>query len=123
MTNRKSLFAATLAVAVVVGVAGTVHGWSGQRDTINFGGAVALPGTVLPAGEYKFEVMRGSPDLIRVSRASDNRPYYLGFTRSVPRPHSLGDHAIVLGEALPGTPRPIARWFPVGGGDGHEFAY
>lgn len=124
MRNRRSLLAATLALALVAGIAGgTVQGWSGQRNTINFSGAVALPGAVLPAGEYKFEIMRGSPDLVRVSRASDNRSYYLGFTRSVPRPESLGNRAIVLGEAAAGTPPPIARWFPVEGGNGHEFVY
>ena len=123
MTIRKSL-AAALAVVLAVGVATTVHGWSGQRNTIKSNAALALPGTVLPAGEYEFEVVEGKPDVVRVSTADTHFAYYLGFTRSVTRPRSLAPgRAIVLGEAPAGSPKPIAVWYPTDGGDGHEFIY
>jgi hypothetical protein len=125
MTTRKSLAAIALGVLFAVGAAGTVHGWTGQRNTLKFSGAVALPGMVLPAGEYEFLVVSGgSADIVRVTTADTHRPYYMGFTRTVSRPRSLArDRAIVLGEAPAGAPRPIAAWFPTDGGDGHEFIY
>jgi hypothetical protein len=124
MTTRKSILAASLAVVFALGVGATVYGWSGQTNTIRFGGAVALPGVVLPAGEYRFTMLASSTgDLVRVTRASDNRAYYLGFTTSVLRPQSLGDRTIVLGESHAGTAPPIAVWFPVEGGNGHAFIY
>ena len=100
-----------------------MHGWSGQNNTIRFGGAVALPGVVLAAGEYKFELVAAHPDLVRVTGASDGHAYYLGFTNSVERPRALDNRTIVLGEAPAGTPPPIATWFPSDGGRGHAFIY
>ena len=124
MTNRKSIVAAGLAIVVALSVAATVHGWSGQQNTLTFSGAVKLPGVVLPAGSYRFQVMEGIPDVVRVTSADGRLPYYMGFTRNVNRPHNLKrDRAIVLGEASAGSPPPISIWFPTDGGNGHEFIY
>ena len=124
MTYRKSVVAAGLAVLVALGVANTVHGWTGQRNTLKFSGAVALPGVVLPAGEYRFQIAEaGSADIVRVTSADGRQPYYMGFTRTVRRPAKLGNRVIVLGESPAGTPPPIAIWFPTDGDNGHEFVY
>ena len=124
MTNRKSIVAAGLAMVMAIGVAATVHGWSGQQNTLTFSGAVALPGVVLPAGSYRFQVMQGTPDIVRVTSSDGRQPYYMGFTRTVKRPRNLDPkRAIVLGEAPAGTPSPISIWFPTDGGDGHQFVY
>ena len=125
MTNRKSIVAAALAMLVALGVATTLHAWTGQRNTLRFSGSVALPGVVLPAGEYRFQVMEAaSADIVRVTSADGRQPYYMGFTRTIPRPHDLQKgRAIVLGEASAGTPPPISIWFPTDGGDGHQFVY
>ena len=125
MTNRKSIVAAGLAIVLALGVAATVHGWTGQQNTLSFSGAVKLPGVVLPAGSYRFQVMdAGSADIVRVTSADGRLPYYMGFTRTVNRPRNLGrDRAIVLGEATAGSPPPISIWFPTDGGNGHEFVY
>jgi hypothetical protein len=124
MTNRKSMVAAGLAVVLALGVAATVHGWSGQQNTLTFSGAVKLPGVVLPAGSYRFEVVGGIPDVVRVTSADGRLPYYMGFTRTVNRPRNLQrDRAIVLGEGPAGTPPPISIWFPTDGGSGHQFIY
>jgi hypothetical protein len=125
MTNRKSVVAAGLAVLVAIGVATTVHGWTGQQNTLKFSGAVALPGVVLPAGSYRFQVMEGgSADIVRVTSDDGRHPYFMGFTRTVKRPYSHDrNRAIVLGESAAGTPPPIAIWFPADGDNGHEFIY
>jgi hypothetical protein len=126
MMNRKSVMAAVIAGAIAIGTAATGHGWTGQRNTIAFGAPVALPGVVLPAGEYRFEVVptAASVGIVRVTRARDHQAYYMGFTNEVPRPRNLDrKHPIVLGEAKVGAPRPITAWFPVEGGQGREFIY
>ena len=125
MTYRKSVVAAGLAVLVAIGVATTVHGWTGQQNTLKFGGAVALPGVVLPAGTYRFKVIEGGGgDIVRVTSEDGRQPYFMGFTRKVMRPYSHNpNRAIVLGEAAAGTPPPIAIWFPTDGDNGHEFIY
>jgi len=125
MTYRKSVVAAGLAMLVAIGVATTVHGWTGQQNTLKFSGAVALPGVVLPAGSYRFRGMEGgSADIVRVTSADGRQSYFMGFTRTVKRPYSHNpNRAIVLGEAPAGTPPPIAIWFPSDGDNGHEFIY
>ena len=40
MTNHKSIVAAGLAIVMAIGVAATVHGWSGQQNTLTFSGSV-----------------------------------------------------------------------------------
>jgi len=125
MMYRKSVVAAGLAMLVAIGVATTVHGWTGQQNTLKFSGAVALPGVVLPAGSYRFQVMEGgSADIVRVTSDDGRKPYFMGFTRTVKRPYSHDrNRAIVLGEAAAGTPPPVAIWFPSDGDNGHEFIY
>lgn len=124
MTRHKFVVVAALAFLIVGTAAAGVHAWSGQRNTIRFSGAVALPGVLLPAGEYSFEVLPAAgADVVRVSGAADNHAYFLGFTNRVNRPRSLGQHVIVLGEAAAGSPQPIRVWYPTDGGDGHEFLY
>ena len=84
MTYHKSVVAAGLAMLVAIGVATTVHGWTGQQNTLKFSGAVALPGVVLPAGSYRFQVMEGgSADIVRVTSDDGRKPYFMGFTRTV----------------------------------------
>ena len=126
MATRKTLSAALAAALLVTGLGVTAHAWIGQRNTLNFGGSVAIPGTVLPAGSYTFEVVTsgGSADVVRIASADGRRSYFMGFTRTVERPRNLpAKQAIVLGEAKAGTPPPIAVWYPVDGDGGHEFIY
>jgi hypothetical protein len=114
--------AAALALLIVATVSAGVHASSG-RNTIRFGGPVALPGIVLPAGEYRFEILGNSADVVRVSAASDNRPFYMGVTTRVARPRGNGNRVIELGEAPAGSAQPIRVWYPSDGEAGHEFIY
>jgi len=124
MTNRKSLMVGTLAAVLTLMVGASVNGWSGTSNKVRFSGAVALPGVVLPAGEYNFLLVPGSAGVVRVTRASDNRAFYLGFTNAIARPRTLDPkRAIVLGESTAGIAPPIATWFPTDGGAGRGFIY
>ena len=126
MAIRKTLAGLFAAALLVTGLSVTGHAWIGQRNTLTFGGTVAIPGAVLPPGAYTFEVVTagGSFEVVRVASADGQRNYFMGFTRTVDRPRTLpAKQAIVLGEAQAGTPPPIAAWYPVDGGSGHEFIY
>ena len=126
MANRKRLTMLAAVVLLVTGLGVAAQAWVGQRDTLTFSGSVALPGAVLPAGTYTFELMTstGAGDVVRVASGDRRHSYFMGFTRSVTRPQNLpSNRLIVLGEAKAGTPPPIAVWYPLGGGNGHEFIY
>jgi hypothetical protein len=92
---------------------------------VTFSQPVKLPGVVLPAGTYEFEL--GPPgthkDIVRVS-GQRGQPYFLGFTREVPRPRNLpSSRTVEFGEAVPGAPAPIAIWYPMNAPSGHAFVY
>ena len=126
MISCKSLRVVGAAVLLLAMSAAT-HAWVGQINNVTFKGAVALPaGIVLPTGTYTFELLTppGSSEVVRVSSPDRRHTYYLGFTRSVERPHTLpSTRTIVFGEAPAGAPLPIHAWYPVNSRTGHEFIY
>lgn len=84
----------------------------------------ALPGVVLPPGEYAFEALEGHPDIVRVKNRAQNRVLYMGFVDPVRRTQeSRTDNMLTFGEAAPGVPLPITAWFPLGGETGHAFRH
>jgi hypothetical protein len=96
------------------------------RDYLTFSGSVALPGVVLPAGSYIFEVanLDTGGNVVHVSSRNGRRIQYLGFTRRIERPRNLDrDTPVTFGEAAPGNPVPIRVWYPSGSTTGHEFTY
>ena len=98
----------------------------GLGDRITFSGPVALPGVVLPAGSYTFEIANPETSLrvVRVTRRDTGRVYFSGFTRMIPRPVNLpADQVITLGEARRGEPVPINAWYPTGESQGHQFVW
>ena len=98
----------------------------GLGDRITFSEAVALPGVVLPAGSYTFEIANPESSLrvVRVTRRDTGRVAFTGFTRMIPRPVNLpANQLISLGEARLGDPVPINVWYPSGRSQGHQFIY
>ena len=124
-TCSKLLRSLTLTAAVAVAAAAfaaTSH--ASDANTLTFSRDVALPGVVLPAGSYVFEIANptSSGDVVRVRR--DGRVAYMGFTLAVDRPaHMPADQPVTLGEGGSGTPAPIKAWFPIGSSRGHQFMY
>jgi hypothetical protein len=120
------LFSCALGLALLT-VAAVHAGALNQRaNQLRFGVAVALPGVVLPAGTYTFEIANpeGSGDVVRVWDGARRRALFAAFTYRVPRPENLPkDQAISLGEAGRGDPAPIRAWYPVGDSNGFQFIY
>jgi len=114
--------------AVVVGlfVATSVSAIPFNKEThFRFASSVALPGVVLPAGTYVFELAdpNTSRSVVRVRNPQRSQVYLQALTRKVTRDPSIKSHTVKLGEAPSGTPRPILVWYPEAESVGHEFIY
>ena len=91
---------------------------------LTFSAPVALPGAMLPAGEYIFQVATPmtSANAVLVRSRDSRHVYYMGLTRQIERASS-GGPSVTLGESPAGTPPPIRAWFPEGTRTGQEFIY
>src|SRR5688500_13962571 len=98
-----------------------------RRTTIfTFSGSVQLPGVVLPAGTYIFEVANHQTegDLVRVLSRDRSTVYLMAFTRFTYRPLSNDlKPTITLGESSGRTPPPVSAWYPDNDTRGREFLY
>ena len=123
--TRNLVFTAAIALMAFAAAAPT-RAAIGLGDRLTFNTAVALPGVVLPAGAYTFEIANPDSSLrvVRVTRRDTGRVYFAGFTQMVPRPVDLpADQVISLGEAPRGEAVPITVWYPRGRSQGHRFIY
>ena len=120
----------TLCGVVLLGVLATsVTGASfdTRRTThFTFSRSVQLPGVVLPAGSYTFQIANPgtSSDVVQVTSRDRSKAYALQITRVVYRPRSRDlKPAITLGETPAGTPPTVKEWYPGGETAGREFIY
>jgi len=126
--NYNTLLRNTLLATVALVAAGfiaTTHAGSTETNYLTFNRDVALPGVVLPAGTYVFEIANPetSHDIVRV-RTKDGRVHYMGFTLKVDRPAGLAaNQPVSFREARPDLPVPIAAWFPLDSSSGRQFLY
>jgi hypothetical protein len=99
----------------------------GRRTTyFTFSRAVQLPGVVLPAGTYIFEVANhnGDGDIVRVLTRDRSRVHLMRFTRPIYRQPARDMKAtITLGESLAGNPPPVKAWYAESEIRGREFLY
>ena len=121
--TRRSVLSACAACALLLTVVATGHGADGNIIThLTFDQPVAIPGAVLPAGQYTFQALR--PDIVRVSSRDGAQVFYMGFAHQVPRPPGLGHaNSITRGEARDGEPRPITAWYPEQRSFGYRLIY
>ena len=92
---------------------------------VKFSGAVALPGVVLPAGEYVFELadVTTSRNVVRVLNRQRSQPFLQALTHRIVRERDVKDGTLRLGEAAAGKPQPILVWYPAGDTIGYRFIY
>ena len=122
MNRNKSLLAAGLVLAAVTIGASSRADATGRIDYLTMNQPTALPGVVLAAGTYGFEVVEGHADIVRVTDRATRRVLYLGFTDLVRRP-ARSVNPLRFGEAPRGQAIPINVWFPVGASQGHAFRH
>ena len=102
---------------------GKASGWS-HRELITVNVPIALPGVVLAAGTYSFEIpSEGSPTIVRVSSQDGRHVYLTQFTLDVARPNKDEVPKMTFGEAAAGTARPVKVWYPDGSEAGKQFIY
>jgi hypothetical protein len=125
MAKNKSVRIAFATVALAL-VAAAAHAWGfSHENKLKFSRPVALPGIVLPAGTYSFDVASPTAlDVVVVRSASHDKVYYMGFTRTVSRPRNMSVQTpVAFGEAGANEVPPIAAWYEIGDTTGHEFIY
>lgn len=127
MTNWKTVRIGCGTVALGLLVAASGHAWGvSHLNNLTFNRPVALPGIVLPAGAYTFDLAgsTSSLDIVVVRDKARSKVYYMGFTNTVRRPAGMAKTAaITFGEASANQPAPIAAWYEIGDSLGHEFLY
>jgi hypothetical protein len=126
MFSRNLTIAAIGALFLGLAVAASTRANGNPERTtyLTFSGAVAIPGTELPAGTYIFELpSQTSAGLVRVSSRDRSKVYLTGYTLEVNRPAGAESALVSFGEAPRGVPRPIKAWFPTGDSIGRQFIY
>ncbi len=95
-----------------------------HREYLTFSAPVAIPGAVLPAGTYIFEVPTPSFSNTVVSvRSRDGRKVYLTqFTRAVSKPSANAPH-VTFHETARGQAPQLDVWYPMQGDQGRQFIY
>jgi len=123
----KSKLALVSCVAIVAGLlaARAASGSIPHTNYLTFNAPFALPGVLLPAGTYVFDVVAtGSNDVVRVTSRDRSRIYLTAFTVRVQRPKTLPvTRQIAFNEVAAGMTPPVKTWFPIGQSIGHQFVY
>ena len=125
MTRRMAMRMAVTVVALTC-VAAAAQAWGfNHENKVKFNRPVALPGVVLPAGTYSFDVASPTAlDVVVVRSADRGKVFYMGFTRTVVRPRKMSAAIpVAFGEARANEVPPIAAWYEIGDTTGHEFLY
>jgi hypothetical protein len=123
-------FVRMLCGVVLLGVCATsaISAFNDSRRTtyFTFNRAVQLPGVVLPAGTYIFEVANHESvgDIVRVMSRDRSKVHLMKFTRPIYREATRELKATIkLGESPAGNPPPVKAWYPESELRGREFLY
>jgi hypothetical protein len=125
--NIKKISLVALALAVVSAGAPSRASarQSDKRTYLTFSQAVSIPGRVLPAGTYTFQLADSQVDHHIVQIFNQNGTRLIATIMAVPdhRSTPTNDTVIMLGERQIGTPKAITHWFYPGDTEGQEFVY
>ena len=96
-----------------------------QSTTITFSEPMQIPGQVLPAGTYLFQLASRDSDLntVQVFNADRTVLYATLQTIATDRREPTGDVVVALAEPGAGEPDALLKWFYPGLETGHEFVY
>jgi Protein of unknown function (DUF2911) len=94
-----------------------------QATKFTFSQPVQIPGRVLPAGTYWFQLLNTPNRQVVQVLAEDGTPIAMLLTLSRERPSGNDPVAVTLADRGPGQPEAIVAWYYVGDTDGHQFLY
>jgi len=123
MNVRKMLYVLGLLLAVTIMVP-TLHAddWN-QTTRFTFSQPVRIPGQVLPAGTYRFQLAStNNRHLVQIFREDRTLAATLYSIPRVRQGHGT-EVAITLANRGGTQPEAIVAWFFVGEAEGHEFLY
>jgi hypothetical protein len=95
-----------------------------QATKFTFSQPVQIPGRVLPAGTYMFELLNGfNHEIVRIS--NEDRTKVVALIPAIPcRQHDLlGKSAVILAQRRESQPEAVIAWTYPGRLDGHQFLY
>ena len=118
-----STILAVCSVGVLLPRTAAADEWD-KRTMLTFSQAVEIPGKVLPAGTYVFQ-LADSPANRHVVQVFDQDGRILATVLTIPtaRLTAAGDTRIAFEEQRAGAPVPIKKWFYPGDLGGEEFIY
>jgi len=97
-----------------------------DRETkMSFSAPVAIPGQVLPAGSYVFQLADNPSDRTVVQIFDEDKAHLITTVMAIPayRLEPTGDSTVTLREEPAGNPEAISRWFFAGDTQGVAFVY
>jgi hypothetical protein len=122
LRKKLSVFGLLLAVTTIMLPVVRANDWN-QTTRFTFSQPVQIPGQVLPAGMYRFQLAdTDNRHLVQILREDRT---LVATLYSVPRMRNgLGaEAAITLANRGETQPEAIVAWFFVGEAEGHEFLY
>lgn len=95
-----------------------------QATLFTFNQPVQIPGHVLPAGTYLFEIVKNfNHEIVRISNADRTHVIALIQARPTVQKGFTGKTAIVIAETGVSQPAAIVAWSYQGRAEGHQFLY
>jgi hypothetical protein len=96
-----------------------------QETLISFSAPIQIPGHVLPAGTYRFQLAEPGDELqmVRIYNADGTVLYATLQTVAAQRSRLAEDVVVTLAAPQSGGPEYLVKWFYRGNTDGHEFVY
>jgi len=120
---KNFLTAAMLLAFLIVLPSVRADEWN-QATLFTFNESVQIPGQVLPAGTYVFEIVNNfNHEIVRISNADRTRVIALIQARPTTQKGFSGKAAIVLAERGSSQPPAVVAWSYAGRLDGHQFLY
>ncbi len=96
-----------------------------EETTFTFSQPVEIPGRVLPAGTYTFQLLNSLSDRDIVQVFNKNMTHLYGTFLAIPdyRLQPSGKTIVTFEERAAGAPPAVKAWFYPGDNYGHEFVY
>lgn len=123
MKNYQRLMTAAAAIVTIFLVAGSASAQGlGEKMTVRFSAPVEVPGEVLPAGTYVFEVLKQG-SLTRILSPDQSHVYATLLTVPEEQKKPAEGGAVVLKKNDQGGPERVDAWFLPADPVGSEFVY
>ena len=120
----KSFLAAAMLLAFLIVMPNVRADEWNQATLFTFNESVQIPGQVLPAGTYVFELVNNfNHEIVRISNADRTKVIALIQARSTTQKEFTGKAAIVLAERGSSQAPAVIAWSYAGRLEGHQFLY